>query len=68
MVEATGGLPAGDEGWPLTDGLFDRRDGAGHDDRRGDHHPAGDFLLDRQIGAQRQHGRLQDHAQELDDR
>ncbi|CAI1182575.1 Uncharacterised protein [Serratia entomophila] len=64
VVRQLGRAPA----FPDVDHLFDRRQGAPHQDRTGDHHAGGDVAVDGQPAAQPQHQRLQGKAHELGDR
>ena len=68
LADAVIGLASADEAAPLPDNLFDRGQSAGGDNRGGDHQAAGHFALDDEIGAERQHRRLQQEAQPLGDR
>ena len=51
----------------LRDGELDRRQRARGQDRAGDDDAGGGLLADHQIGADAEHGRLQDHAQDAGD-
>ena len=61
-------LARGDETFPVRDREIDRRQRPGGKDRARDDDAGGGLLMDHQIGADRQHRRLQHHAQHLGDR
>ena len=68
LVEAMPALARGDETFPVRDRKIDRRQRPRAQDRACDDDAAGRLLMDHQIGADRQHRRLQHHAQHLGDR
>ncbi len=51
----------------MRDRGFDRRKRAAHHDRGGDHHTGGDRLVDDEIGADAEHGGLQERPDEFGD-
>ena len=63
VVEAVPALAGRDEDAPLGDHLLDRRQRPGRQDGTGDDDAGGRLPIDHQIGADRQHRRLQRHAQ-----
>ena len=66
--QALPALAGRDEGFPVRDGKIDRRQRAGRQDRARDDDAGGRLLVDDEIGADREHGGLQHHAQHLGDR
>ena len=60
-------LARGDKTLPVRDGEIDRRQRPGAEDRARDDDAGGGFLVDHEIGADREHRRLQHHAQDLGD-
>ena len=58
-------LPGADEAAPVGDRQIDRRERARAQDRAGDDDAGGGLLIDHEIGADREHARLQHHAQHL---
>ena len=68
LVEAVPALPRGDKAFPVRDRQIDRRQRPRAEDRTRDDDAGGGFLVDHEIGADREHGRLQHHAQHLCDR
>jgi hypothetical protein len=67
-VEALPAVPRGDKTLPVRDRQIDRRQRPGAQDRTRDDDAGGGFLMNHQIGADREHGRLQGHAHNLGDR
>ena len=67
LVEAMPALARGDEAFPVRDGEIDRRQRPRAEDRARDDDAGGGFLVDHQIGTDREHRRLQHHAQDLGD-
>ena len=67
LVEAMPALARGDEALPVRDGEIDRRQRPRAEDRARDDDAGGGFLVDHEIGADREHRRLQHHAQDLGD-
>ncbi len=61
--QAVPALARGDKALPVRDRQIDRRQRPRREDRAGDDDAAGRFLVDHEIGADRQHRRLQHHAQ-----
>ena len=61
-------LARGDKAFPVRDRQIDRRQRPGAEDRARDDDAGGGLLMDHQIGADREHRRLQHHAQHLGDR
>ena len=68
LAEAMPALARGDEALPVGDGEIDRRQRACAQDRARDDDAGGGFLVDHEIGADREHRRLQHHAQDFCDR
>ena len=60
-------LARGDKTLPVGDGEIDRRQRAGAENRARDDDAGGGFLVDHEIGADREHRRLQHHAQDFGD-
>ena len=58
-------LAGADEGAPVRDGGFDRRERATHHDGGGDHGAGGQFQPEHEIGAKAEHHRLQQEPQHL---
>jgi hypothetical protein len=67
-AEPVPALTRGDEAFPMGDREIDRRQRPGREDRACDDDAGGGLLMNDQIGADRQHRRLQHHAQHLGDR
>ena len=67
-VEAMPALARGDETLPVRDRQIDRRQRPRAQDRARDDDAGGRLLMDHEIGADREHRRLQHHAQHLGDR
>ena len=61
-------LARGDETLPMRDRKIDRRERPRAQDRAGDDDAGGRLLMNHEIGADREHGRLQHHPQHLGDR
>ena len=68
LVEAVPALARGDKTLPVRDRQIDRRQRPRAQDRARDDDAGGGFLVDHEIGADREHGRLQHHAQDFCDR
>ena len=68
LAEAMPALARGDKTLPVGDGEIDRRQRAGTQDRARDDDAGGGFLVDHEISADREHRRLQHHAQDFGDR
>ena len=66
-VEAVPALPRGDKTLPVRDREIDRRQRPRAQDRARDDDAGGGFLVDHEIGADREHRRLQHHAHHLGD-
>ena len=66
-VEAVPALPRGDKTLPVRDRQIDRRQRPRTQDRARDDDAGGGFLVDHEIGADREHRRLQHHAHDLGD-
>ena len=67
-VEAVPALARGHETFPVRDRQIDRRQRPRAQDRARDDDAGGRLLMDHQIGADREHRRLQGHAHDLGDR
>ena len=68
LGQAMPALARGDKTLPVRDGEIDRRQRAGAQDRARDDDAGGGFLVDHEVGADREHRRLQHHAQDFGDR